>query len=252
MTKSEDAEIVRKFRDVCNELDELKLKDFHFKVSNCFDHDLRRSLPGWDISVSYRVYEEGISEQKGPLQVPRCMSCDLDCPLELGVKGDGDLDAGGPTARDSLIFQGEHARAWLDAKGRPMLIVTPVRHHERLAALCDAELLALWRTAMQQLARLGLRHFNAMAINHGRNRNHEHLHLKVKLRAWEFDRAVQRADPDVRRRLDTIRAFAARRLGRRAEDNFYEPPRHGRGPAAAADNRPPQQPPDDPSSPAAR
>jgi diadenosine tetraphosphate (Ap4A) HIT family hydrolase len=226
LTKSDDAHIIDKFRTVCKELDDMNLIDYHFKVSNRYDYDLRRSLPGWDISVSYRVYAEGSTELKGPLQVSRCMSCDLDCPLELGVVGDGELDASGPRARDSLIFQGDHVRAWIDAKGRPMLIVTPIRHRERLSDLDDAELPALWRTALEQMSRLGLCHFNAMAVNHGRNRNHEHLHLKVKLRGWEFDRAVQRGDPDVRRRLDAIRAFATRRLGRRAENNFHEPPDH--------------------------
>jgi diadenosine tetraphosphate (Ap4A) HIT family hydrolase len=233
MDTADDAAILEKFRSVCNEIEELQLKDYHFKVSNGFDHEKRMRLPGWDICVSYRVYKDGREPQRGPLQVSRCMSCDLDCPLELGVQGEEHASADGPTAKDSLIYQGEHTRAWLDAKGRPMLIVTPLPHRERLFDLADAELVALWRTAAAQLDRLGLRHFNAMAINHGRNRNHEHLHLKVKLRAWDFDRAVDRAagpdGPDLRRRLAAIRDFARRRLGRRPEDHFFAP-RPGGGP----------------------
>jgi diadenosine tetraphosphate (Ap4A) HIT family hydrolase len=228
MAAADDTVILDKFRSVCNEIEALKLQDYHFKVSNCFDHERRRPLPGWDICVAYRVYKDGREPQRGPLQVSRCMSCDLDCPLAQGVQGEEHAAADGPTARDSLIHQGEHMRTWLDAKGRPMLIVTPLPHRERLADLTDAELVALWRTAAAQLDRLGLRHFNAMAVNHGRNRNHEHLHLKVKLRGWEFDRAVDRAaDPGLRRRLAAIRDFARSRFGRRPEDNFYAPPAAG-------------------------
>ena len=218
LSRSDDVSIVHKFRAICEEVDNLGLKDYHFKVSNCFDHERRMSLPGWDICVAYRIYKEGADSREGPLQVSRCMSCDLDCPLELGVVGEEDIDPNGPTARDSLIHQDEHMRAWLDAKGRPMLIVTPVQHRERLSDLTDAELAALWRAAASQLQRLGLRHFNAMAINHGLNRNHAHLHLKLKLRGRDFDRAVDRAGGAIRGKLAAIRAFAANRLGRQPGD----------------------------------
>lgn len=148
------------------------------------------------------------------------MSCDLECPLMLGVTGSGDA---GPTSRDSLIHESQHMRVWLDAKGRPMLVVTPKRHCERLADLGDRELVDLWRTAIDQLTSLGITHFNSMVLNHGNSRNHAHLHLKIRPRARDFEQAVKRHMSDAKRQqLEWIRNFAAAHLGRCPKSNYNE------------------------------
>ena len=59
------------------------------------------------------------------------MSCELDCPLSVGV-GAGDTSL---VSKDTLLHVFEHHNAWLDAKARPLFVVTPKRHVRRLADL---------------------------------------------------------------------------------------------------------------------
>lgn len=215
---SSDGEIVRFFRSVTAELEEQKLVDFHFKLCNRFNFQSFRSEPGCEISASYRTFKDDSAAHKGPLEVQRCMSCDLECPLEIGVLGKGDS---GPRSKDSLIEEGTHIRTWLDAKGRPMLILTPLRHVEEMRDLSDDELVSLWRSAVKAMDELGLRNFNALVINQGNNRNHAHLHLKAKFRPKDFDRAIDSSA--FRGQLERIRKFAERDLGRSAANNYYAP-----------------------------
>lgn len=57
----------------------------------------------------------------------------------------------GPVSRDSLVEEREHVRIWLDAKARPMLVVTPLPHKERLSELSDEELVQLWRAGVETM-----------------------------------------------------------------------------------------------------
>lgn len=74
------------------------------------------------------------------------------------------------------------------AAGRPLLIVTPKRHVERLGTLTNEESVDLWRTALGIMRDFKLKNFENMIINHGNNRNHAHMHLKIKPKAWEFEK----------------------------------------------------------------
>lgn len=78
-------------------------------------HDVRLQVIVW-----YHVTDgaAGPPPLEGPLKVDRCMSCDMDCPLELGVAGTcGDNANPGPTAGDSLLSESALHRVWIDGKG---------------------------------------------------------------------------------------------------------------------------------------
>jgi hypothetical protein len=83
----------------------------------------------WGVKVLYG--EEASQDKDGPLEVEKCMSCDLDCPLSVGV-GAGDTSL---MSKDTLLESFEHHNAWIDAKARPLYVVTPKRHVRRLAEL---------------------------------------------------------------------------------------------------------------------
>eukprot|EP00959_Pyramimonas_sp_CCMP1952_P078606 1642986-Pyramimonas_sp.AAC.2 len=86
-------------------------------------------MEGWGIKVFY-----GESSKDGPLEVTQCMSCEMDCPLSVGI-GAGDTSM---SSKDTLLQVFEHHNAWIDAKARPLLVLTPKRHVRRLADLrCD-------------------------------------------------------------------------------------------------------------------
>jgi hypothetical protein len=122
-TKQCDDIVITFFRDLCNELASGEQHDYHMKIANRFDHKLRRPLDGWEIIGFYDT--EDTAPRAGPLKVERCMSCDIDCPLSIGVLGSEDKLPGGPTSRDSWLRDSEYMRTWFDAKARPMVIVTP-------------------------------------------------------------------------------------------------------------------------------
>ncbi|CAH1759340.1 3406_t:CDS:2 [Entrophospora sp. SA101] len=83
---------------------------------------------------------------------------------------------------------------WLDAKARPMFIVTPKRHLERLSQCNNQEIFSMFYLALQileQEVRLSKAYWNniryiGMTLNHGIARNIEHLHLKVKVLKKDF------------------------------------------------------------------
>jgi hypothetical protein len=77
-----------------------------------------------------------------PRSVPRdcvrglqCSSCDVNLSLAtlLGASAKSPLDDIPNSVL--LLLAGEHARAWLDAKKRAMVVVTPKRHVERISEL---------------------------------------------------------------------------------------------------------------------
>eukprot|EP00877_Chromochloris_zofingiensis_P008367 jgi/Chrzof1/3784/Cz13g08190.t1 len=170
--------------------------------------ELSTVLNGSSVLVSH---ESSASVSHGPsvkLQVARCMSCDLDCPVLLGVTGhDDDDDVAGPVSRDSLIKETKHMRCWLDAKARPLFVITPKLHHERLLDLSDDELVDLFRSAVGLLAEMGCPGFNSMILNHGTRRNHAHLHLKIRIQQREFDRAINGWSQEVRSKLMVLKRF---------------------------------------------
>jgi hypothetical protein len=103
-----------------------------------------------------------------PLPTPICISCEPTHELSM----------------TSLLSEQQHTRAWLDVRARPKLIITPIRHVERLSELIDedGETEAFWQDAVNLVEREAghLEEFYPnMVINHGTYRNHIHLHLKI-------------------------------------------------------------------------
>ena len=84
---------------------------------------------------------------------------------------------------ESRFSTQKHTIAWLDAEGRPELIIlTPRRHVERLSELNveGGEMAALWQDAMNILDNAGeTGMIRDMAINQGTYRKSAHLHLKI-------------------------------------------------------------------------
>ncbi|KAA8493796.1 hypothetical protein FVE85_4933 [Porphyridium purpureum] len=78
-------------------------------------------------------------------------------------------------------------RACVDAKARPVFVLLPTRHVERLAALRMRELLQLLLAAGHMARRFG---FVSLRLNQGAFRNHAHLHLKLELNEEAFRSAL--------------------------------------------------------------
>jgi hypothetical protein len=68
-----------------------------------------------------------------PPQVDRCMSCDLDCPLSIGVLGTEAPMAGCPVSRDSLLLESDHMRAWWGGGSSACLCCAAAHAHACLA-----------------------------------------------------------------------------------------------------------------------
>lgn len=178
------------FSDILREIEvDMKLMDYHMKVIN---------LPHKS-SFSVEVYYG--RNPPGPLKVERCMSCDLDCPLSLGVFG---KNLGGPSSRDALILETGHNRVWFDAKARPMFIVTPKEHYQRLSELSPAGLYDMFKSAMDVLETMNCS-FATMIINHGSYRNHAHLHMKIKVPVDKFNDAMKQWPSELQRKYETMR-----------------------------------------------
>eukprot|EP00873_Tetraselmis_striata_P025388 jgi/Tetstr1/445652/TSEL_003457.t1 len=156
------------------------LTDYHLKVKDT------RQGGGWDVVVLYGGRRA--EERDGPIAAARCMSCEMDCPLSMGLTG---KDDGGPTSRDTLLFtESETINCWLDAKARPVLIFAPARHVRRLGELDEGEMVALWGAVGRAMREWGVRQYTSVVVNHGTAQNHAHMHLKVWLRQEEFDAHV--------------------------------------------------------------
>jgi hypothetical protein len=90
----------------------------------------------WHVEVAHGPKRGSTRRRDGPIAAAQCMSCERDCPLSVGV-GRGHGAADHLTSRDTAVteFVSPHHNAWLDAKARPMLVLTPKRHVRRLAEL---------------------------------------------------------------------------------------------------------------------
>jgi len=132
------------------------------------------------------------------------MSCDLTCPLSLGIHGEMGTKSNTETelcSKDSSIPFGndELVRCWFDGKARHMFIITPRAHVSALRDLSDEQLIALFQTAINLLESEGLPDFVNIIVNHGNYMNHSHLHLKINLSSnfvkiqknWSRERQVQ-------------------------------------------------------------
>jgi hypothetical protein len=185
-------EIVALLRSFLVEIEvDRQILDYHLKLTS--------NKSSWQVTVYYgKKYE-------GPLKVDRCMSCDLDCPLSLGVYGVHQEAAKKEIlSSDCLLKQSLSSRVWLDGKAREMFIVTPIAHKERLSELSDEELVDVFKQSVQILLTMNCPRFICMIINHGCFRNHAHLHLKVKIHRELFETAKQGWSEDVRKMFNKI------------------------------------------------
>mmetsp|Transcript_20447 Transcript_20447/g.44751 ORF Transcript_20447/g.44751 Transcript_20447/m.44751 type:complete len:296 (+) Transcript_20447:304-1191(+) len=180
VSEAPSEQLLAYFRAVLYELEgKRKLEEYHLKVFA----QLRRGSEGWGIKV---FHGEASNDKDGPLDAQQCMSCEMDCPLSVGV-GAGDTSL---CSKDTLIQVFEHHNAWIDAKARPLLVLTPKRHVRRLADLSDVELEAFWRNAGELLTANNLPGFTSAILNHGKFQNHAHLHLKIRIHPDIFSECV--------------------------------------------------------------
>jgi len=158
----------------------------------------------------------GKPNQAGPMEVSRCMSCDLLCPLSLGIHGDEDPGNGSIVSKDVILPIGDDklARCWLDGKARYMYVVTPTEHVSAIRELNDQQLAALWQTAVGLLESEGIKKFSSMIINHGKYMNHAHLHLKINVTAYDFFTNQKNWSPARQQQWDALINFNAPKLER--------------------------------------
>lgn len=70
--------LVSVFRQILEIVLDKQLKDYHFKVQN-----------GWRGSTWKVVLLHGNPSRDGPIVCSQCISCDLTCPIKLGITGHG-------------------------------------------------------------------------------------------------------------------------------------------------------------------
>lgn len=110
-----------------------------------------------------------------------CSSCNVALSLGvlLGAAEGSPLDA---FANQVLMLRGsEAARVWLDAKKRPMLVVTPSQHVERITELKRELLVAVLGELSASLNAETAKGVTRVIVNIGACQNHPHLHWKVRL-----------------------------------------------------------------------
>lgn len=105
-------------------------------------------------------------------------------------------------------------RVWLDAKARPMIILTPRRHVERLSELSAEECRDLFldlADATKDVAdKVGAAALEKVVVNHGRAQNHPHLHFKVALSRKGFEEYVLEMPIEQREQYGKVVAEVAR------------------------------------------
>lgn len=85
-----------------------------------------------------------------------CSSCHPDLPLSALLKVlprvDGAKDPLAEIPNSVLLLKATaNTRIWIDGKGRPILIATPVKHVERLTELTREESVTMWSDLVEGL-----------------------------------------------------------------------------------------------------
>lgn len=148
------------FRQLVNFLEcDNQIVDYHLKVR----HNIERNN-----LLDILIYFGSPFRTTNPPVTSVCISCDLTHEL----------------SKASLISEQKYTRAWLDGNARSKLILTPIRHVERLSELNDenGEMEGFWNDIVELIQReIGeLKEFYpTMVLNHGTYRHHPHLHLKI-------------------------------------------------------------------------
>jgi diadenosine tetraphosphate (Ap4A) HIT family hydrolase len=156
--------------------DDNQILDYHLKLRHNFNRNNQ---------LDVLIYFNDPNRTENPSSASICISCEP--THELSMK--------------SLLSEQQYTRAWLDARARSKLILTPIRHVERLSDLTDedGEMEAFWRDAVDLVDRECNQleqYYPNMILNHGTYRNHAHLHLKINFRddIWNTRIAPQHQD----------------------------------------------------------
>jgi diadenosine tetraphosphate (Ap4A) HIT family hydrolase len=146
-----------------------------------------------------------------PRKTLNCLSCDAESKTNRNSK----LPYPSTTREEISI----HHNLWIDAKARPMFVITPKRHVERLSECKDQEIYSMFLLATQiieQETRLsdaewnGIR-FIRMTLNHGNARNVEHLHLKIRIDDEDFSRFKNCWDKERKKKFEKLKSGLYRR-----------------------------------------
>lgn len=179
------------FRGILTTIEQTyNLQDFKFLI-----HESREEGFEVQIVTSHRL-------RPGPHKTRHCMSCDSESKTYKTSK----LDIPRLPSVAKEIAEWETLwkhNLWLDAQARPMYIITPLRHLERLSDCTDLEIYQMFYLACLVLINdcsesdptpywsieenRQLYRFVRMTLNHGGARNVEHLHLKVRLDGYDFE-----------------------------------------------------------------
>lgn len=125
-----------------------------------------------------------------------CSSCHPELPLSALLKvlprKEGAKDPLDEIHNSALLLATTaHSRLWIDGKGRPIIVATPIKHVETMGELTREESVQLWSDLSATLLRV-LPHdkkkssIKSFMVNHGTRQNHPHLHIKVNVRRSSF------------------------------------------------------------------
>ncbi|CAF0804047.1 unnamed protein product [Adineta steineri] len=150
--------------------DDNQIINYHLKLRHNFNRNHE---------LDVHIYFDSISRTSNPPIMPVCISCEPTHEL----------------SKTSLLSEQQYTRAWLDGRAREKLILTPIRHVERLSELIDenGEMEAFWYDAIELIDKEYGQHENFypnMILNHGTYRNHAHLHLKINFTKAIWDKII--------------------------------------------------------------
>ncbi|CAG8570574.1 10828_t:CDS:1 [Paraglomus occultum] len=191
---------VKFFRNVLNKI-EIDCQWHHFKFM-VFEEDDR-----------FYVKVSRVKNRPPPAKVANCLSCDSESETNRASSL--------PYPSTTLECEKLH-RLWFDAKARPMFIVTPERHVERLSDCTDEEIFEMFHLTCQLLdeearstnAPWETGMFERMTLNHGNARNLEHLHLKIWVNESKFEWMKSRWDKEKREKFELLESGLYRRDSR--------------------------------------
>jgi diadenosine tetraphosphate (Ap4A) HIT family hydrolase len=161
----------RYFRELINlfEYDTQQI-DYHLKLRHHFKRHNQ---------LDVMIYFGDPHRTSNPSPTSVCISCEPTHELSVA----------------SLLSERQYTRAWLDCRARAKLILTPIRHAERLSDLTDddGEMEAFWRDAVELVDREAghiENYYPTIVLNHGKYRNHAHLHLKISFTDDVWNRLI--------------------------------------------------------------
>ena len=153
-------------KETFSTLEDVNLLDFHFRI-----------IPAKSSKkVAVKVNDEGFlfeffagDNLQGPNDSGKvCIGC-----------------SGVEKSNPYFLYQRSNFNFWLDAKNRPMIIITPIKHLHRITDMDDADIVDFFRATASLLKRVGDGKealYTRIVVNHGTYRNVEHLHLKLEMR----------------------------------------------------------------------